>query len=331
MPTETYYHILGIKPSATQDDIKKAYRKLAKKHHPDVSKARDAETRFKKIVEAYDVLKNKNKRKQYDLLGKELKQNTPDTHFQGVDLNLFADLFNQQNVFAQKSKPINQNLLLHVDLEDIAHGTNKDIKLEAHKSVNIKVPKGIEEGQVIRLAQQAPGGGDLLVKIAINPHSQFSYQGKNLFTEINVSLDENRPPSTLKIPTLNQPIQIKCPEKLQTLTETQQRLRLKGLGLPGKPSGDLFVTIKLNTASTAEKLKYREDIKSLIQDVNKLNKTLAEKTETPPKAKHRSLDFLLQELSQKIDTLITEAFNEQQYDVIKDLQKQLIQAQKLLD
>jgi curved DNA-binding protein len=360
MPTENYYNILGISPSATQTEVKKAYRKLAKKHHPDVSKEDGAEAHFKQIVEAYAVLKNKNKRKHYDLSGGYQKPANTGTHFQGVDLNIFADLFSQ-NTFVQKNtaqktttnkthtseenKPINQNLIFHIDLEEIAQGVNKHIRLSKHKTVNIKIPKGAEEGKVIRLVKQASTGGDLLVKVKFNPHKQFKHQDKDLFTEITVPLDKTNPPQKLKIPTLNNPIHIKTPEKLLMPHATEHKLRIKGLGLPAIPSsqsGDLFVTIKLKEPQPASKDehvkeqanhhtsdKYRKDIETLLQEVNELSKTL-NKEKAPRETKPQSIECLLKELSHKTNRLISTASDAKQHKIIDELRIQLEQVQKLL-
>lgn len=339
MPTENYYSILGIKPTATKAEVKKAYRKLAKKYHPDVSKEQDAEAHFKKIVEAYDVLKNKNKRQLYDVSGENPKSAKSSTHFKGVDLSIFADLFSK-GAFGKKeekpreSTPVSQNIVLQIDLEDIARGANKQIKLGTKKIVNIKIPKGIEEGRVIRLMKRADTGGDLLVKIKVKPHKQFKHKGKNLFTEITVSLDNNNLPTTLEIPTLNKPITIKTPEGLKSSPKSEHKIRLKGYGLPSNPStplGDMFVTIRIKKPLPAqlkvqenqpEKPKrnnqYQSEQESLLQDLDELSQILKYEENT-----QYGIDFLLQELSRETVKLMTEADKIRQQNVMTELQNLL--------
>lgn len=335
MPTENYYTLLGITPAATQAEIKKAYRQLAKKYHPDVSKEADAESRFKKIVEAYDVLKNKNKREQYDRLGRYSNQAASSTHFQGVDLSIFADLFNQgmegkKETPAKTSKPIDQTLVLPISLEEMAQGANKQIRLK-HKTVAIEIPIGIEENQIIRLRQQASNGGDLLVKIKAKLHKQFKHKGKNLFTKITVSLDNNKLPKTLHIPTLSKIIPIKTPKKLKSSLKAEHQLCLKGLGLPSKapkPAGDLFVTVNfVNTFSSPEVPKSTE---ALLQEVKILGQNLQHELTIQHKAKHHNLEYLLQELSCKTDKLITEANNPDKNKVIVELRQKLKKLKKFL-
>ncbi len=284
MEYKDYYKIMGLKHDASQDDIKRAHRKLARKYHPDVSKEPDAEAKFKEAGEAYEVLKDPEKRAAYDRLGDNLKAGQ-DFHpppnwdsgfefrgggFTQADMGGFSDFF--EELFGQQgrgghaaySTQFNASGQDHhakvvVDLEDAFHAGTRSITLQSpeldaqgqmhltNRTLNVKIPKGIKEGQQIRLAGQgAPGmgkgvKGDLYLEIHFKPHPIYRAEGANLHMQLPVAPWEAALGATVKAPTPNGAVDLKIPPG----SNSGNRLRLKGRGIPGNPAGDIYVTLSV--------------------------------------------------------------------------------------
>lgn len=284
MSNKDYYKTLGISRTATEADIKKAYRRLAKKYHPDVSKEANAETRFKEAGEAYDVLKNKEKRAEYDQFGsagRQQRQAPPNWGQQqagggfggfdfggggGANSSVFDDLFGRGGGGFPPKKPQNQNADLSVDLEDVYQGSSRSIRLPNGGNVQVKIPAGIEEGKKIRLSGKGSNGGDLLLKIQINPHKQFKLKGKDITVEIPVSPWEAALGAKLTVPTLGGSVNLKIPAS----TQSGKKMRLKGRGLPGNPAGNQYVVIQIHTppADTEEETQHYETMKNTFSTWN---------------------------------------------------------------
>lgn len=263
MSNKDYYKTLGVSRTASEAEIKKAYRRLAKKYHPDVSKEVNAEKRFKEAGEAYEVLKDKQKRAEYDQFGSAGAQGyqTPpgwgQQHasgggFGGFDFgsgksSIFDDLFGRGGGGGgsrySARQPQNQNADLSVNLDDVYKGTSKSIRLPSGGNVQVKIPAGIEEGKKIRLSGKGSNGGDLLLKIHINPHKQFKLDGKDITVEVPVSPWEAALGTKLTVPTLGGSVNLKIP----AATQSGKKMRLKGRGLPGNPAGDQYVVIQIHT------------------------------------------------------------------------------------
>ncbi len=267
MSNKDYYKILGVSRTATEKEIKKAYRRLAKKYHPDVSKENNAEARFKEANEAYDVLGDKEKRAEYDSFGSAWNQQRQSSQgwrrqqqsgnpfgggfggFGGFgggggNSSIFEDLFGGQSGggFSSK-KPQNQNASISVNLEDVFHGASKSIRLPNGGNIQVKIPAGIEDGKKIRLSGKGSNGGDLLLKIQINPHKQFKLKGKDITVEVPVSPWEAALGTTLTAPTLGGSVKLKIPAG----TQSGKKMRLKGRGLAGKPAGNQYIVIRIHT------------------------------------------------------------------------------------
>ncbi len=295
MEFKDYYKIMGVERDATQDQIKRAYRKLARKYHPDVSKEPDAEARFKEVGEAYEVLKDPEKRAAYDQLGANWKAGTEfnpppdwDAGFEfggggftgGAAAGDYSDFFEslfgrgfggvrgaggRRRGFHARGEDHHARVL--IDLEDAFHGATRSITLRhpeldssghvvtRERTLNVKIPKGVKEGQRIRLAGQgAPGigegpAGDLYLEIGFNPHPLYRVEGRDLYLDLPVAPWEAALGATVKTPTPNGPVDLKIPPG----TRSGQKLRLKGRGIPGKPPGDIYVIpqIVLPPANTA--------------------------------------------------------------------------------
>lgn len=282
MDYKDYYKILGVSRQVSQTDLKRAYRRLARKYHPDVSKEPRAEERFKEINEAYEVLGDAEKRKQYDALGANWKNgqsfNPPPGWDGGFDFNQFGQRGSHQgagfsdffeSMFGggfhsrssarqhQQTKPPAQTLILSVDLEDIYAGGKQVIRLHDGKKIEVKIPRGIEEGKKIRLTGKGANGADLLLQIKIKKHPVFRLEGKNIMLDLELAPWEAALGSKVAVDTLAGKIKLTIPPGSQS----GKKMRLKGRGLPGSPAGDQFVVLQIITppaTNTAEKAFYQE-------------------------------------------------------------------------
>lgn len=276
MEYKDYYKIMGLKRDASPDDIKRAYRKLARKYHPDVSKESDAEEKFKEMGEAYAVLKDPEKRAAYDRLDPNLKSgqefHTPPNWDSGFEFrgsgfsDFFEELFGQQGDGARAAYGTQFNAhgqdhhaKVAVDLEDAFHGATRSINLQSseldehgqvrivNRTLNVKIPKGIKEGQQVRLKGQGSPGmgkgakGDLYLEIHFNPHSLYRVEGRNLHMQLPVTPWEVALGATVKTPIPDGMVDLKIPAG----ANSSHKLRLKGRGIPGKPAGDIYVTLNV--------------------------------------------------------------------------------------
>lgn len=290
-----YYKVLGVDKNASQDEIKKSYRQLARKYHPDVSKEANAEAKFKEVGEAYDVLKDKEKRERYDQLGANWKAGEnmgggAGGGGGGFDFNdmggggsfhdLFEDLFRQQgggggwppgggrgqsrghSPFAQKGQNISTSVWL--TLLQAFSGDKIDIRLSDGRNLSVSIPAGIKHGQKVRLkgqgnpGQGGGGNGDLLVEANIREHAHFKLDEKDIELKLPITPWEAALGTSVKVPTLGGQIQLKIPAG----SNSGKRMRLKGRGMPGKPAGDFFVRLEVAVppAETDEQKAFYESM-----------------------------------------------------------------------
>lgn len=277
MKYKDYYQVLGISRDAKEEDIKKAYRRLARKYHPDVSKEADAEQHFKEVGEAYEVLKDPEKRQAYDQFGNQWQpgqdfrpppgweSNYEFTGSAGGFSDFFENLFGggahhaQSRGFHQPAE--DQQAKILIQLEDAYHGHTIAIRLRLESgeltTLNVKVPKGITEGKKIRLSGQGPRSprnpkrGDLYLQVAFQEHPWFRAKQKDIYLDLPITPWEAALGGTVKVPTLGGPVELKIPQ----LSQSGKKLRLPGRGLPGNPPGDQFVIFKIMipAADTPEK------------------------------------------------------------------------------
>lgn len=257
MEYKDYYKILGVSKTADKDEVRKSYRKLARKYHPDVSKESNAEARFKEVSEAYEVLSDPAKRSEYDQMGSAGFHGDPfgrgqsrgrhSGGFGGNDSG-FSDFFDaffggshQGGGHRRQHKPESQTATVYLDLEDIFEGNSKRIRVQGGDSLQVKIPKGIEEGKKIRLAGKAGNGGDLLLEIKINPHPKFRLEGKDVYLDYPIAPWESALGGSVTVPTLNGSIKLKIPEG----AKAGSKMRLKGRGMPGSIPGDQYVVLKV--------------------------------------------------------------------------------------
>src|SRR6202142_1697336 len=260
MQYRDYYEILGVARSADAEAVKRAYRKLARKYHPDVSKERNAEDKFKEVQEAYEVLRDPEKRAAYDQLGRDYRTGQqfrppPDWaqrfgHSSGSqrfsDLNGFSDFFSSLFGGATGAPPPEADAgYLEVSVEEAFTGTKRRVALNEGaqaraRAIDVQIPPGVTDGQPLRIPATA-GGPSLIFRIKLRPHSLYVPQGKDVQIELPLAPWEAALGAKVAVPTLGGTVELTIPAGAQS----GQKLRLRGRGLPGTPGGDQMVTIKL--------------------------------------------------------------------------------------
>jgi len=285
MDFQDYYSVMGIERDASQDEIKRAYKKLARKYHPDVSKEVDAEVRFKEVGEAYQVLKDPEKRAAYDQIGANRHAGDDFTPPPGWDAgfeysrasagdgtseysDFFETLFGHNFRSAQSGQGSgyegfdahgqDHQAKVLIDLEDAYTGATRNITLnvstieEGHvvtkqRTLNVKIPKGVKQGQKIRLTGQGSPAmgrgqaGDLYLEIDFNPHGIYRVDARDVYLDVPVTPWEAALGANIKVPTPDGPVDLKVPEG----SLSSKKMRLRGKGIPGNPSGDLYVVTQI--------------------------------------------------------------------------------------
>ncbi len=284
MQFKDYYATLGVEPTASAAEIKAAYRKLARKYHPDRNKSPDAEQQFKAVNEAHEALKDPEKRQAYDNLraggyragdqfrpppGWNTQGNARSFHFsdgdgfRGSDFSdFFESLFGQaaarRGGGARMQRGSDVRASIDVDLPLAYTGGKTRLSLAgsdgSNRVLEVTIPAGILPGQVIRLAGQGQAGvggatpGDLLLEIGIRPDSRFRLEGRNVLCDLPVAPWEAALGATVDVPTLGGTVQLHIPAGSQS----GRKLRLKGRGMPGKVAGDQLVTLQIHTPSASD-------------------------------------------------------------------------------
>ena len=295
MQFRDYYQILGLARDATSADLKKAFRKLARRYHPDVSKETDAEVRMKEVNEAYAVLSDPEKRAAYDQIGQGYQPGQefrppPDWdngfEFSGHGFSageaagfsdFFAELFGRMaadhghfhrhgSQFSSRGEDHHARVLL--DLEDAFSGVTRQVSLRTGKTdnqgrvgmqtrtLNVKIPKGVREGQTIRLAGQGASGtgggppGDLLLEVHFKSHPHLRTEGRDLHMTLPIAPWEAALGAVVEAELPLGTVKVRVPEGAQS----GRQLRVRGKGIPGEPPGDLLLDIQvvLPPASTAK-------------------------------------------------------------------------------
>jgi curved DNA-binding protein len=280
-----YYETLGVPRDASSDDIRSAYRKLARTYHPDVNKDPGAEDRFKELSEAYEVLRDPEKRERYDRLGANWKAGEDvsgasgyedfarqggfgDVRFNFGDGADFSDFF--EGLFGARgrrrqaagfdgfsARGSDQEATLELSLEEAARGGRRKISLGDGRDYEVNVPTGVRDGQLIRLAGEGSRGpgdgpaGDLFLRVRLRPHPRFRVEGSDLYVELPVTPWEAALGATVAVPTLEGRTRVKVPPG----SSSGRRLRLRGEGMPGPKgqTGDLYATVKIEVPKSLSK------------------------------------------------------------------------------
>jgi DnaJ-class molecular chaperone len=277
---QTPYEVLGVKSDASPDEIRKAYRKLAKQLHPDLNPGKpEAEARFKNVTAAYDLLSDADKRARYDRgeideSGAERPHYSYRPHAEGaqgwkygaqgeMDPADLEDLFAMFGSGARRGRgprggpggeqfamPGGDRLYtLTVDFVEAAAGAKRRISLAPDNWLDVTIPPGIEEGQTLRLKGKGDAGfgggpsGDALIEVHVAPHSYFRRDGDNILVELPVSLAEAVLGGRITVPTVTGPVAMTIPKGSDS--GAQLRLRGKGIHRRGAPEGDQIVTLKV--------------------------------------------------------------------------------------
>jgi curved DNA-binding protein len=291
---QDYYETLEVPRTASAEDIRRAYRGLARKYHPDVNKEPGAEDRFKEISEAYEVLRDDEKRARYDQLGANWKAGQDVSGASGFgegfrsgdgfgDVRVdfgggdFSDFF--EGLFGQRGRrrttggagfgafdgfPMrggDQEAVLELTLEEAAAGGKRRISLGDGRDFEVEIPRGVRDGQRIRLAGQgsaAPGGGpsgDLFLRVRVKPHPRLRVEGRDLYVDLPVAPWEAALGAEVPVQTLAGSVRLKVPQG----SSTGRRLRLRGQGLPSPDgsAGDLYAVLAVHVPKRLTK-KERE-------------------------------------------------------------------------
>jgi curved DNA-binding protein len=269
------YDILGVKRDASADDIRKSYRKLARKHHPDVNPGdRKAEERFKKVSAAYDVLSDDKKRAAYDEFGdqslhggfdpdkaREYKkwQNTRTqqraSHFDDGPIEFdFGELFGRGRRRGP-NRGHDLRTVVEMDLRQAIEGAEVAVEIPEQGTVRVRIPPGADTGSVIRIAGKgAPGAqggppGDLVIETEVRPHPLLRRDGLDLHLRLPVTIDEAYNGATVDVPTFEGTVALKIPARSQS----HAKLRLRGKGIARKDHrGDMFVELDVRMPDRAD-------------------------------------------------------------------------------
>lgn len=305
MAEKNFYQALGVSESASEEDIKKAYRKLARKYHPDVTGGDKAkEEKFKEISQAYDTLSDQKKKSDYDAMRKNpfsqpgassgagfegfsgfggFSKGTRTTNRSHADLNdlfggndSFSDLFGNSSGFSRSSnRGVDLQTQIDLTLTEAALGIEKSLVLEPQVSggrkVTVRIPAGVENDEIIRVPGKGrPGSrggtaGDLLLTIRVLPHPSLRRRGADLEMDLPIQIDEAVLGTKREVTTLEGKIQVKVPPG----TSSGQKLRLKGQGASDRKGGrgDLYTIIQIQVPKNIS-----EEAKTLIEQFAQLTK-----------------------------------------------------------
>jgi curved DNA-binding protein len=278
MEFKDYYASLGVEKTASEDDIRKAYRRLARKYHPDVSKEADAEERMRDINEAYEALRDKERRQAYDEVAANAARGggfqPPPGWERGFEFRgaggesaefseFFSSIFGNnprgggfrgrpdgRAAFRQRGE--DHHAVIEIDLEDALQGASRDINLKTlgagptkTRTLNVRIPVGVREGQRIRLTGQGVPGtggapnGDLYLEVRIAPHKIYRVEGRDLYVTLPITPWEAALGASVKAPSPGGTVQVTIPPG----SGSGRKMRLRGRGVPGTPDGDLYLLL----------------------------------------------------------------------------------------
>jgi curved DNA-binding protein len=258
-----YYQTLGVAKTASEDDIKKAYRKLVRKYHPDVSKEPDAQKKTQELNEAYGVLGDAEKRTAYDELGRG--QGAASGFGGGDPGDFFSDLFanfgagggGRRRQAYQPQKGDDSHATITIDLADAFNGATRKISLmvaerDEHdrihtreRTLSVNIPKGVTAGQQLRLSGQGQNGeagpGDLYLEIQFSANARYRIDGRDVYQTVPVAPWEMALGGEIEVTTPSGKVNVTVPAGSQT----GRKLRLRGRGIPGKEAGDLYLLLEV--------------------------------------------------------------------------------------
>lgn len=265
---QSLYDVLGVPRNADEDTIRKAFRKLAAKYHPDKNPGKDSEARFKEVNRAHEVLGDKEKRGLYDEFGEDSLRQGFDPErarmmknfgrsrggsvsFQdmfgggaGDFSEVFGDMFSGGGARRRRAKAPDVEATVTIEFVSSVRGTTVELRRDTGEVVTVRIPPGATEGSKLRIPGQAPSPGyaqpgDLLLTVHVNEHPFFEREGDDLHLDLPITLIEAYEGAKVRVPTPEGEVTL----KVQPRTQTGQRTRLRGKGVArkGKPPGDLYV------------------------------------------------------------------------------------------
>jgi curved DNA-binding protein len=249
--TRDFYDVLGVERGAGADEIRRAYRALARRYHPDVNKDPGAEERFKEVSEAYEVLSDPEKRERYDRFGGAADGGPEFGGFEGGDLGDLFETFlggaGGRGGFAGRGA--DHEAVVELSLEEAARGGRRSMALGDGRSYDVAIPPGVRQDQRIRLAGEGGQGfgsgpsGDLFLRVRLTPHPRFRLDGRDLHADLPVTPWEAALGTEAAVPTLDGSVRVRVPAG----SSSGRRLRLRGQGFPGPRGGrgDLYATVKI--------------------------------------------------------------------------------------
>tara|TARA_B100000676_G_scaffold217546_2_gene214325 strand:- start:1508 stop:2428 length:921 start_codon:yes stop_codon:yes gene_type:complete len=266
-----YYEVLGVDRNVSQSDLKKAFKRLAIKYHPDKNPGnKEAEDKFKEAAEAYEVLSDPSKRTTYDQFGHQgVNSSFGQSGFRNVDINdIFNNIFGGDEIFGDIFGDIfgggmrrgprrgrNIQMSLDLSLEDAVFGKSIEINLpNTRKKVSVNIPAGVDTGNKIRLSgegepsQYGGDNGDLFIVVNVLGHEFFEREANHLYCEIPLRIDQAILGDEIEVPTLTKKVLLKIPPE----TQTGKVFKLRDLGagsLHGNSKGDLFIRVVVETPS----------------------------------------------------------------------------------
>ena len=264
-----YYEVLGVSKDASDKEIRQAYRRLARQYHPDVNKNdAAAEDKFKDINEAYSVLSDEDARNKYDRYGDNWKHADQFTqagrspgggvHWtfsdgaggfsgpggRGME-DIFGGLFGSGPPRARSWRPPPAEYHAEISLEEAFQGTTRTLRTQDGRSLEVKIPAGVDNGSRVHLAPNGPQGSDYYLVVSVADHPQFKREGRDLYVDVDLQVDDAVLGAEIRAPTLTGQVALTVPPN----TPNERRFRLSGQGIPslsgGEGRGDLYVTAKL--------------------------------------------------------------------------------------
>ena len=264
-----YYEVLGVSKDASDKEIRQAFRRLARQYHPDVNK-NDAAAgdKFKDINEAYSVLSDEDARKKYDRYGDNWKHadqftqagrspgggvqwtfsdgagEFPGHGGRGME-DIFGGLFGAGPPRARSWRPPPAEYHAEISLEEAFKGTTRTLRTQDGRSLEVKIPAGVDNGSRVHLAPDGPQGSDYYLVVSVADHPRFKREGRDLYVDVDLEVDDAVLGAEIRAPTLTGQVALTVPPN----TPNERRFRLSGLGIPslsgGEGRGDLYVTAKL--------------------------------------------------------------------------------------
>jgi DnaJ-class molecular chaperone len=280
MPKKDYYQTLGVATDATDEEIKKAFRNLAKKYHPDLHPGdKQAEARFKEINEAYETLGEPRKRREYDARERAVFEGAPPGWPGGFDFSTFAsevggiedifgEFFGRGARIPRRGRDLEHTL--EIDFLQAVKGVEVDLPLKGGRRARVKIPAGVKKGSVVRVAGKGGEGslggpaGDLYLTVSVKPHPYFRRIDDDIYLDVPVTISEALYGATIEVPTVEGAAKVKVPPRSQG----GQKLRIKGRGIlsPTGHRGDQYIVINISLPGKPD-----ERTKTLIEELEKIN------------------------------------------------------------